>query len=185
MTELEKKYQVYRRVAKDGDIILFRGTNITAKGIRYFDDAYYTHTAVTYWNRQRLEVLDANAGGVQKHPMSKRIKKYKNGDFCVIRPKVSPGLIETGINHLNNRWYGLVRYHFFMLLRIAIIKKLKIDLTGISKRKDRTICSFLSRDYANILGMKAYQNVNLITPQDFMRYANDHEVTILFHNEKK
>ena len=181
---IQEKYEAYRKIAKDGDILLFRGRSFLARSIQYFDDAYYNHSAFVYWNRGRLELLDAWYGGVEKVPASKRVKDYSpNGDFCVIRIKKPGADIEAGISYVNNRWHAETKYHVAMLFRIALIKKTKIDLTGLSKR-DRTICSFTTRDFTNAAGVECYKNIHLITPHDFIRYADGDEVKILFHTKE-
>lgn len=182
---VEEKYRHYRNVAKDGDILVFRGTSLLARLIRFFDDgAYYNHTGVVYWNRGRLEMIDAWYGGVEKVPASKRVRQYRKGDFCVIRPSslFSPGYVDDGLMEINKRWQAETKYHYLMLLRIALIKKTGIDLTRLSKRT-RTICSFLTRDYTNEVGIECYKYLHLITPHDFVRHADEDEVKILFHDK--
>ena len=181
---IKEKYEAYRKIAKDGDILLFRGTGFVAKGIQYFDKSYYNHSAVVYWNRERLEMLDAWYGGVVKVPASKRaLVDYKNGDFCVLRPIKPKDGIQEGINTINNRWHAVTKYFYGMLFRIALIKKTGIDITGLSKR-DRTICSFTTRDFTNAAGIEAYRHLHLPTPQDFLRYIDESEVRILFHTKE-
>lgn len=176
----QEKYAIYRKVAKDGDILLFRGNSIPAKGIQYFDNAYYNHSAIVYWNRGRLEILDAWYGGIVKVPASKRIRDYENGDFCVIRLQANVVDISKGIDVLNNRWQAEVKYHYAMLFRIALIKKTGIDITGISKR-NRVICSFATREYTDAVGINCYKNLHLITPEDFKRYMDPSEARLLFY----
>jgi len=176
----QEKYAIYRSVAKDGDILLFRGNTIPAKGIQYFDKAYYNHSAIVFWNRGRLEILDAWYGGLVKVPASKRMRDYEKGDFCVVRLQASAEDINRGINALNDRWQAEVKYHYAMLFRIALIKKTGIDITGITKR-NRTICSFATREYTNAVGIECYRNIPLITPEEFKRQLDPKEARLLFY----
>lgn len=183
---IKEKYEAYRKIAKDGDILLFRGTSFVAKGIQYFDDAYYNHSAVVYWSKNRLEMLDAWYGGVVKVPASRRaLVDYKKGDFCVLRPiGKSKEELEEGIRAINERWHAITKYHYGMLLRIALIKKTGIDITGLSKR-ERTICSFTTRDFTNAAGIECYRDLYLPTPEDFLRFIDTSQVRVLFHTPNK
>lgn len=180
---------MYRNVAKDGDIILFRGTGLLAKAIQHFDKrpdhgrAYYNHSAIVYWNRGRLEVLDAWWGGVTKAPMSDRIEKYSGGDFCVIRPLISSEAISSGITALNEYWHSKTPYHYAMLLRIALYKNLGWDLTRIKDSKG-VVCSRATQIFAAAAGLQNYADIHLITPQDYLRFAADSPVIVLFDHSK-
>jgi len=195
MTAIEIKYELYRNTARNGDIILWKSNSLASDLIRYFDNfyinaddekikspSYYTHISYVHWHRNRLENCDAWYEGITNVPMSHRIKHYV--DFCVIRP-TKINLVEHGINEGLNEWEAQVKYDYFRLLRIAIVKKTGIDITGLSNSK-KYICSLFIQKYCENIGLKSYEFCKLMTPQDFIRFANrsiyKEEVEILLND---
>ena len=168
-----EKYTKLREEIKNGDLILYRGSSIMAKGILYFDKAYYNHIGVV-WRPQgvdRVLTLDMWTEGLDCVPVSRRMEGYK--DFCILRPKVSNLKIESAIAESLEEWDGRnIKYDNSLILRIALIKKTGIDISGLGK-KGNFICSEFAQYYCDLLGLKTYSMINLITPEDFRRYIDE------------
>ena len=174
-----QKYIDNRDVFQTGDLVLYRGTSILSKGIQYFDNAYYNHIGVVI----RLEEFDRNltldmwAQGLAFSPLSRRISGYK--DFCILRPKVSEQKATEAIRSIMQSWDGRdIEYDKLLLLRVAIIKKTGIDFTGLGD-KSKFICSELAQYYCHLLNLTVYDEHNLITPQDFLRYVDENFIVLL------
>ena len=100
--------------------------------------------------------------------------------FCIARIKdKSVDFIDKALDSVFEKIERDTKYDYFLLPRIAFYKKTGIDLVGLGKI-DRDICSELCRYFSNNLEVDCYKNVNLITPQDFIRKKDDKEVEILF-----
>lgn len=178
---INDKYSFVRNDIRNGDIILYRGDGILAKLIRFFDESYYTHIGIV-WKHEgsnRLLTLDMWSNGISLVPLSRRIDRYV--DFCVLRPKVTKKMTSSAINTLLKQWDGEeINYDTALLLRIAIIKKTGVNITGIGE-SDKFICSELVQQYTDILGFDEYSDIKLITPQDFLRHLNSSNINLLFH----
>jgi hypothetical protein len=174
------KYSTHRSEIKNGDVILFHGTSMMSKAIQYFDEAYFNHSGIVWIPEKsdRVLTLDMWQQGLACLPLSRRMSGYS--DFCVIRPKVDSAVIDQAIKTALGLWDGRdVGYNYGLLLRIAMIKKTGIDLTGLGK-KNNFICSGFTQYFISLLGLHTYENVKLITPEDFMRFI-DENFEILFY----
>lgn len=180
--KIPEKYYEVREQFQNGDIVLYKGSSFLAKSIQYFDKAYFNHIGIIWKVNNRLFTLDMWKEGLVLTPLSNRMKGYK--DFCVLRPKkVSLKKIDVAIDLSLDSWTGNVKYDFFLLFRIALIKKTGIDITGLGKKK-KFICSEFAQEFCNYLGIPTYKNIKLITPQDFMRFIDSKEFDILFDDSK-
>jgi hypothetical protein len=175
------KYNTIRDELKNGDIILYRGTSFMAKSIQYFDKAYYNHVGVVWkpGDVTRVLTFDMWNKGLDCLPLSRRMDGYE--DFCVLRPKVDENKVKYAVSIMLEEWDGRkIEYDYFLLLRIAMIKKTGLDLSGLGQ-KDKFICSEFVQYYCDKLGLNTYSMVNLITPEDFRRYV-DENFEILYNN---
>jgi len=172
-TNPPQKYIDNRSMFKNGDLVVYRGSSFMSKAIQYFDKAYYNHIGVVWTPEKsdRLLTLDMWSDGLACIPLSRRMSGYD--DFCILRPKTTESNIEDSIKKILSYWDGTnVGYDYGLLLRFVIVKKTGIDLTGLSKKKN-FICSEFAQYYTNLLGFKTYDEVDMITPQDFMRYIDE------------
>lgn len=167
------KYAECRPHIKNGDMILYRGTSILARGIQYVDKAYYNHIGVV-WEPEKTDrklTVDMWSDGVHCCPLSRRMAGYM--DFCVMRPNVSPDKIDLALRTILNEWDGRdIKYDSLLVLRVALIKKTGIDITGLGDRK-KFICSELVQFYVDLLDIGTFSKIELITPQDFIRNSDD------------
>ncbi len=179
---IQEKYAKARPQIKNGSLIAFRGDQVLAKLIQYFDDAYYNHIGIVFESEGHLMIIDSNRQGVKPDFLSERIRKYS--DFCVLPPQRSEEEINNALGKAFERGDEGDKYDFLLLPRIAIVKKLNIDITGLGSQK-RDICSEFVRFYTDSLNINCYKNIPLITPQDFIRYRNNQEVSLLFNDSMK
>lgn len=170
-----------RPFVKNGDIMLFRGRRLLARTIQFFDGAYYNHVGVVYESAGRFMIIDSNRRGVHPEFLSDRCMGY--GDVGILRPaeKYTPGIpaaIETVMKIADDG----VKYDFLLLPRIAIARKLGIDIKRLGA-DHRDICSEWTRRYAQALGATCYDNGTWITPQDFMRLRGTDFLPVLLAEE--
>lgn len=192
--DIRAKYSAYRKEAKDGDILLWRGQGIMSRTIRFFDDnyvndlglkiedkAYYTHSSLVYWGKGgRLHNADSWYNGITVVPASHRVEIYT--DFCVLRPKnIADSQIEHALNQALKKWDANIPYDYFLLPRIAVVKKTGIDITGLGKKK-LNICSEFTQEFSLTLGIKDYYRKELFTPQDHLR-LNEGSFEVLFDDK--
>lgn len=172
-----KEYYNVRSEFKDGDIILYRGHGFMSKSIQYFDSAYYNHVGIVKWIGSRLFTIDMWTRGIEIIPVSRRMNEYD--EFCIIRPKnKSLDITNLAIESVFEKVERDTHYDYFLLPRVAFLKKTGIDLVGMGK-KDRFICSELVQYFTDNLNINCYKEIDLITPQDFIRYKDENEVEIL------
>lgn len=165
--------------AINGDIILYKGKGLTSSLIRYFDNAKYTHVGLV-WCPEKVNhklTLDMWTSGLTCLPLKRRASIYD--EFCIIRPNRSPELINNAIDSLLYNWDGTdVKYDYMILLRIAIYKKLKLNVSMGRGNKD--ICSELIQGYFGMIEIDSYANNRLITPEDFIRSAEEAYCKIIY-----
>src|ERR1035437_4211606 len=170
-----EKYIKNRGLIENGDLVLYKGTGIMSKLIQYFDSAYFSHIGVIWKYNDteddyRLITLDMWSNGLSVVPLSQRMIGYS--DFCILRPKIICDEVKKhAIYESLKLWEDVIKYNFLELLRIAIVKKTGIDITGLSENK-RLICSGFAQDYCSLIGIDTYKNLELITPQDFIRHMD-------------
>lgn len=178
-----KNYHSIRKDLRAGDIVLYHNGGIfwgiMGKLIQFFDNAHFTHIGIVDKFSDRVITLDMWSDGMQVVPLSRRMKLWK--EFCVLRPSVDEREIEKALDDVyRNVWERDVKYDRATLLRIAIKKKLGIDLTKFG-RVDRYICSELAQHFTGNVGIKCYEGLDIITPQDFIRYINLDEMEFVVH----
>lgn len=163
----------------NGDIILYKGKGVTSSLIRYFDNAQYTHVGMV-WCPEKVNhklTLDMWTTGLTCLPLKRRVSIYEQ--YCIVRPHRPQEAINYAIDSFLDNWDGTnVKYDFMILLKIAIAKKLKLNVS--MGRGKKYICSEFIQSYAELLEISSYSNNKLITPQDFIRSAEEKECQIIY-----
>lgn len=183
---IREKYIKLRPQIEDGDLILFRGTGIVARIIRFCDSSYYNHIGVVIKSHGSLFILDANANGVQADRLSHRIATYsEKSDFCIIQPKIlntfTSSLVEKGMHKLlaksDNKW---IRYDYLNGIKELLNRKLGWNLK-IKMKENAAICSSNVAQYAIDLGIMNgnFEKLSIAFPQDFCRFADETKVLII------
>lgn len=176
-----EKYELLRPCISDGDLILFRGTRLIAKIIQFSDESYFNHIGIVFKRHGALFIVDANGNGVQADRLSYRIKKYKNGDFLIIKPKVSKVLQELEMQNLLMRSDPeTIKYDFKNGIIELINRVFNFDFR-IKQNDSRDICSdFVSRYAINLEIMYSeFNDLQIPLPQDYLRYINLNKVEII------
>ena len=146
----------------------------------YFDDAPYSHVGICKWMGDRLWAIEMWTYGIQVIPLSRRFSEQK--EFCIVRPKnKSLEQLSEGLNQVLNKVETFTKYDYLLLPRIAFYKKTGINL-GVLGEGRRYICSELAQYYTNSLQIRAYEDIELITPYDFIRFSNSDEIDVLYDN---
>jgi hypothetical protein len=192
---VSKKYNDSRDTIQNGDIILYRGSSLMAHSIQYLDKAYYNHVGVVWkvedpdTKEYRLLTMDMWTKGLCLVPLSERMSEYD--DFCIIRPVVKDAVTDSAIFSSLKQWEGKIGYDYMLLLRIALIKKMGVDISNLGK-SDKYICSEFAQYYCSLLNITTYDNIKLITPEDFRRFIDsnfnimlDDAPSVKYHNTKK
>lgn len=170
------EYYNVRKDFQEGDLVFYRGHGIMSKLISYFDSAFYIHVGVVKKIGERLFTVEMWTHGIQIVPLSRRMDSYD--EFCVIRVKnKTVEQLSSAVDLLIEKIERDVKYDYGLLPRVAFYKKTGIDLVGMGSR-DRNICSELAQTHTNKLSVRCYEDVSLITPQDFLRYKDDSEVEV-------
>ena len=172
-----KKYEENRHLIRTGDVGLMVGKSLLSKSIQYFDNTKFNHVLIIFESFGRKFVVDSNAPGVHPEFLSSRMNKYI--DFRILRPKRPEGKIISALKLLLTP-ENPIEYDFQLLLRIGIIRKTGLNLTGLGS-KEKDICSEYFRKYSDILEMKEYnyEKLPLITPGDIDRYLNPENMEII------
>lgn len=146
--------------AINGDIILYKGKGLTSSLIRYFDDAQFSHVGVV-WCPEKVNhklTLDMWTTGLTCLPLKRRVSIYD--EFCIVRPNRPQELINNAIDKLLYKWDGTsIKYDYMILLRIAIAKKLKLNVSMGRAAKD--ICSEFAQTYTELIEVFCYLNNRL------------------------
>lgn len=182
MEYIQERYNTIRDSIKDGDIFLFRGTSFLAHLIRFFDDAYFTHAGIAYWQYGRVMIIDSNAKGVRPDFISERIEEYI--DFSILRMNTTPDKIREGMIKAFEKADAGIQYDFILLLKIAIYRKTGINIAQFG-RNSCDICSEWARRVSVLCGIKCYsqdvkQLQDFITPEDFIRHRDYNEIDIIY-----
>jgi hypothetical protein len=176
------KYNMFRGLLKDGDLVLFHGKGIIANIIQHCDNAYYNHIGVIIEKHGALFIVDSNADGVQADRLSKRIEKYKRGgDFTIIKPTVKREFIDLEMRRLLNRsdekW---IKYDFYNGIKELLNRRFGFKLK-ITLNDNRDICSdFVSR-YACDLDLvnQKFKDKTIVFPEDYIRYMNNDNANVV------
>ncbi|KKQ95370.1 MAG: hypothetical protein UT21_C0006G0042 [Candidatus Woesebacteria bacterium GW2011_GWA1_39_11b] len=175
------KYEEYRKAAQDGDIVLCRNTSWIGRQISKIDNAYYTHSLVIFWKAGRLFIFDATETGAHPELASIRMERYE--DFCVVQPCRNAIEKERALEQLFIFSEPGIKYNFAAIVKIAAYEKLGLNIFK-KPFPNREICSELSLKYCNGYPLKCYSEGRFsrpfFTPQDFIRYASQEDVIILF-----
>lgn len=181
MGNIKDKYKSIRSELKNGDIILYSADSAASHWIRYFDNAYFTHIGIIWLFGTRVFTLDMWPKGLCLVPASKRVSEHL--DFAILRPTNRTDIDNAIIESLK-MWEGNVKYDYFILLRIALKKKTGLDLFQFIESKKKMICSEFVQWYCQQIGIDCYNNLELITPQDFVRNKNN-QLTLIYDDTPK
>ena len=181
METIDNKYNTFRNSIEDGDIILCKNNGWIGKQISKFDNAYFTHSLVSFWKSERLFIFDSTEAGVHPELASVRMRRYS--DFCIVRPDRSYKEREAALNKLFAYSEKGIKYDFRLIAQIALYQK-----TGINTFKKnnpyRDICSELSWIYTKFFPLNCYDKDRIerpfFTPEDFLRFAEEKDVYTLF-----
>ena len=184
METISVKYERHRNCLKTGDIILCKNPKWIGRQITSLDDgAYYTHSLVVFWQSGRLFTFDSTETGV--HPELASIKMKQYSDFCVVRPQKNETEISSALEKLFQYSEKGIKYDFAQILKIAIYQKTGINIFK-KNNPTRDICSELAWYYTQYFPLPCYEKERLtrpfFTPNDFIRYADENDTTILFNN---
>ncbi len=180
---IQDKYATARPYITNGTPICFHSDKILGKLIQYFDGAYYNHVGIAWIANGRLFILDSNSPGVEPQFLSTRMNDYS--DFCILPLKNSPELIQSKLDLIMDKSQLGIKYNYLRLLQIAIYKKLNWDIKKLDGGNNRAICSQFVQQYTNLFPINCYSKCMLMTPQDFVRFADPSEVTVLFNDSVK
>ncbi len=170
------EYYNARKHFKDGDLTLCNGGSLSDKCVRYLDSSYYSHIGVAKWIKDRLFTIEVWNNGIQIIPLSRRMKSYNN--FCIarIKDKTHEEFLEQ-IYSLIDKMERDNKRNYFLLPRVALLKRTNIDLIGA---RNKITCSELAKSFTDSLNIKCYKELELITPQDFIKSKDDNEVEIFY-----
>ncbi|MFQ3324024.1 MAG: hypothetical protein ACI90U_001849 [Pseudomonadales bacterium] len=148
------QYQKYREQMKNGDILLFKGSNILSQIIQWRTGSVYSHAGLVVWWNGRLMVLEAMGRGVVVAPISYNLNHYK-GDIDYFRPTIELSdtqrlaMVSFAQNQLSKK-FGLIKIISFFIKLMAGIKLAKLDSL---KPKGKYFCSEYVAQIYNIVGI--------------------------------
>lgn len=102
-------YTDIRLNIRDGDMLLFQGSKMLSRFIRWGSNSLYSHSGVAAWWENRLLVFQAGARGIEVLPMSSAVDAYD-------------GQVD---------WYSLKEEHFGQVDRKALVNT-AVELLGRS-----------------------------------------------------
>lgn len=181
METVNDKYRRVRKYLKDGDIILFRGTSLLSRLIRYCDKSYFNHVGVVFEKLGALYIVDSNANGVQADRLSYRIDKYSpNGDFMIIKPTATFDEINIALTKILRRSDGYtIKYDFWNGFKELLNRKFGCKLK-IHTDATHEICSDYVSTYQVELKMvtEDFLKLEIAFPQDSIRYISENIIVI-------
>jgi hypothetical protein len=125
-------YNEFRSQFKDADILMFRGTDLTSKLIKWRTKSVYSHTGIVAWWNKRLMVLEAVGKGVEARPISYALQHY-NGSFDYYRPRADLNITaerrtamtvfaQEQLGKTYDTWQ-IVKFFFRLLFNLKMTKK--------------------------------------------------------------
>lgn len=173
---IEEKYAAIRPLIKDGDLVLFRGTKLLAKIIQNCDKAYFNHIGIVAETHGALLIVDSQAEGVVADRLSKRIKDYKNGDFCVIQSKEE--VLDAELDRIMQRQDRKeILYDYGNGFKELLNRKFGWNLK-IRPNENKDICSDFVYEYACRNGFVLPFENRVAFPHDYIRYRNKERTLI-------
>ena len=174
METISEKYERLRPQLQDGDIIIYHGTSLVSKIIRWSDNnAYYCHIGVVIKKHNALFTVDAEARGVNATRLSYRVKSYsKHSDFMIIRPLLNREDINRAMATLLQRSDDkTIKYDFDNGLKEMFNRKFK-SIFKIKETPNEAICSSNVSGYAKTLQIvtEEFNKLRIAFPQDYIRY---------------
>lgn len=119
MSRLE--YKQTRDEIEDGDVLLFQGTGLFSRLIRWATRSRYSHSGIALWWNDRLMVLESTDPEVRVMPLSILVGHYPRVDLY--RPNLDVNhvaVFEASTEALGKRYavWTIVRYVRRILFRI-------------------------------------------------------------------
>jgi hypothetical protein len=191
----EEKYEKYKLIAKKGDIGLWHGHALISKIIQVsdraknedtnkYEGAYHNHASINTHILPRIEILDANADGVNPHYFGSELNYYKDFDILRFKNKTDAEIQEAIIKAMDRSIRG-IKYDFFALPRILWNRNAArwFKWLGIKerpyKKNNKDYCSEFVRSVSLLLGVKCYDTGKDITPEDLHRLADHAEIELI------
>lgn len=119
MSKLE--YKKTREEIEDGDVLLFQGTGVFSRLIRWVTRSRYSHSGIALWWNDRLMVLESTEPEVRVMPLSILVGHYPLVDLYRPSGKVNHvALFEAATEALGKKYavWTVVRYARRILFRI-------------------------------------------------------------------
>lgn len=113
-------YKIARDNIDDGDVLLFQGTRLFSRLIRWVTRSRYSHSGLAVWWNDRLMVLEATTPEVRVMPLSILVGHYRRVDlYRPVQALSRIQLVEAATEALGKRYavWTIVRYARRILCR--------------------------------------------------------------------
>ena len=117
----ELAYAQTRDTIKDGDVLLFQGTGVFSRLIRFVTRSQYSHSGLALWWNDRLMVLESTEPEVRVMPLSILVGHYPRVDLYKAIKHYDPvQLFEASTEALGKKdaVWTIVRYARRILFRL-------------------------------------------------------------------
>lgn len=166
---LQDKINAYKKIAKDGDIILFSGQGFLSDAIKDLTNSHWSHSAVVRIINGELWVVQSTinkiGNGVQLDTLENEIQG--DIDFAVLRPMGFTLIqINAALLDLEDKIAEHTKYNKLFYLQFLLYKFFKWDDKHITQ-KNAEVCSQAVQVYTDALPIPAYQNIAPIVPESF------------------
>ncbi len=184
---IAEKYEKWRPLLLNGDIINVSGTSLLSKAIKWGDNAKWSHSLLCMIDNidgvPRRLALEAEANGVRPDFLSQVILSGCD-DFIILRPLFFQSAKDKAVNGAYNAGEAKIPYDVLALPKILMYKKLGLKSKIMSGYPHKEICSvFTGREYGNRLPLTCYNDIinkqGYLSPQDLIRYFSSKEIELL------
>jgi len=165
-------YGECRSKIRDGDVLLYEGTNFYSWVIRTATRSRYSHAGIATWWNDRLMVMEAVGRGVVVSPLSANISHYRGHVHwysCVRRlgPQKRRRMIIYAQSELGKE-YALRRAIWVGLKRFL---RWRQERTDRLHRQKKFFCSLYVAQVYNAVGLdlKLHASDSIIMPEDIAR----------------
>lgn len=184
METVSEKYQRLRPLISDGCIGLMSKNAIISRMIRNNDPnpdgspATFSHCFLIFEKCGRKFVVDANENGVHPELLSVRLSQADN--FTIIKPLANIDIINIALEKAFIRAEKSISYDFTNVIKAFINNKFGTKLQ-YKTRDEHDYCSDYCKDPAITMEIvnSLFSNLGIISPQDYLRYRNESNTTIL------
>lgn len=162
----KNEYENIKHLIQNGDIIIYKAKGFTSRMIRMFGKTDFDHSAIIQIKGKKIENIELDTAGFSITPLKDEIKDTQF--FVILRPKnISDKKITNAIKQTIYQFKNK-KFSYKKILKIALTELRLKKYQDLNNDTPTAICTELVNYYLGLIGIKDFNEMQYILPEDFL-----------------